>query len=144
MTVGLRWDYGDSALISRLRDYGDSALISITVTILGSNIVSASQVAAPGVVSLSGASVTIQNATDTADSTTLSKSSSFGVTLSASSVVTDAIQTTARLAAIGSSTSNARVAAVSAVAGGLAIKNGVDAAKDVVGSLTDNKPGANS
>ena len=50
---------------------------------------------------------------------------------------------TTRLAEIGTSTSNARVAAVSAVAGGLAIKNGVDAGKDVVGSLTDNKPGAN-
>jgi filamentous hemagglutinin len=40
-----------------------------------------------------------------------------------------------RLAEIGSTTSNARVAAVSAVAGGLAIKNGVDAAKDVAGAI---------
>ena len=42
-----------------------------------------------------------------------------------------------RLAEIGTSTSNARVAAVSAVAGGLAVSNGVDAAKDVAKTLKD-------
>ena len=100
--------------------------------------ITGSQVAAPGAVNLFGESVKIENATDTANSTSLSKSSSFGVSLKAQSNVVDAVKTVSRLGEIGTTTSNARVAAVSAVAGGLAVANGVDAAKDVAKSIKDD------
>ena len=114
-----------------------SANGNVTVNSGKALTITASQIAAPGQVNLIGESVTIQNATDTANSTSLSKSSSFGVSIKAQSNVVDAVKTVSRLGEIGTTTSNARVAAVSAVAGGLAVANGIDAAKDVAKSIKD-------
>jgi filamentous hemagglutinin len=60
--------------------------------------ITGSQVAAPGRVALSGKSVTIQNATDTANSTSLSKSSSFGLSIKAYENVSGAVKSVATLA----------------------------------------------
>jgi filamentous hemagglutinin len=103
------------------------------LTITGSDVV------APGKVNLIGGSVTIANATDTATSTSLSKSSNFGVTVKAQSNVVDAIKTVASTANIAANTSSARVAAVGAVASGLAVKNGVDAAEGIAKTIKEGK-----
>jgi filamentous hemagglutinin len=71
---------------------------NVTVNAGKALTITGSQVAAPGVVSLSGESVTIQNATDTANSTSLSKSSSFGVSIKAYENVSAAVKSVATLA----------------------------------------------
>lgn len=99
------------------------------LNITGSNVV------APGTVNLIGDSVTIAHAIDTANSTSLSKSSSFGVSVKAQSSIVDTIKTVSDMATIAAGTESARVAAVSLLAGGLAVKNGIDAGKDIAKTI---------
>jgi filamentous hemagglutinin len=70
---------------------------NVTVNAGKALTITGSQVAAPGTVNLIGESVTIQNATDTANATSLSKSSSFGVSIKAYENVSGAVKSVATL-----------------------------------------------
>lgn len=113
-----------------------SATGNVTLNADGALKITGSDVVAPGTVNLIGDSVTIANAIDTATSTSLAKSSSFGVSVKAQSSIVDTIKTVSDMAKIAADTESSRVAAVSLMAGGLAIKNGIDAGKDIADAIT--------
>ncbi|MGU3390752.1 two-partner secretion domain-containing protein [Sphingomonas sp. M1A8_2b] len=100
------------------------------LTVTGSTVVS------PGTTTLAGQSVTVQNATDTLVTKNNAKSSSVGLTIGVSSPLVDGPLTVERMGTIASATPNSRVATVAGMAGGLAIKNTADAAKDVAGTIS--------
>lgn len=92
-------------------------------------VISGSQIVAPGLASISGQSILIENEVDVTETTGSSKSKSVGVTIGVTNPLLAGAQTTRRLTEIGTRTENARTAAVAAVAGGLSVKNTIDAVK---------------
>jgi filamentous hemagglutinin len=112
-----------------------SANGDVTVNAGKALTITGSQVAAPDTVNLIGESVKIENATDTANSTSSSRSSSFGVSLKVNSPLIAGVQAANALARLAATASDTRTQAVAGVAAGLAVANTVDAAKDVVDAL---------
>ena len=104
---------------------------NVTVTSGDALTVTGSQIAAPGTVALSGRSITVANATDTVDTANHSRASSFGLSIGASAPVVSEAHTVADAGRIAGSSPSGRTAAVAAVAGGLAVKNGIDAANAI-------------
>lgn len=101
--------------------------------------ITGSQVVGTGTTTLAGESVTIQNATDTVDSTSRSKSSSVGVSIAINNPVVNGAQTVARMGEIaGGDTANDRTKAVAGLAGGLAAINAGDAASSALGKAGGN------
>ena len=97
--------------------------------------IAGSRIAALENVVLAGDTVKIFNNIDSTTTATFFKSSSFGITRSFGSNLVNSANTIAALAKTASKTSNNRVQAVSLLAAGLAVKNGYDAAKQVVQSI---------
>ena len=96
--------------------------------------VTGSQVVGSETVALLGQSVNIQNATDVTDTNTVSKSSSFGVTVGINNAVLNAALTAKDMAGIvGNDQANDRTKAVAGLTGGLATYNGVDMAGKALG-----------
>lgn len=117
-----------AANASGLRSAAGSSAGALTIT--------GSTVAAPGLVSLSGESVRIANATDTVTTVTTSKSSSTSFSIQLKSPVVSGLQTVARTAELAAGASSSRTQAVAAVAGGLAVKNTIDAVKNALPGAT--------
>jgi filamentous hemagglutinin len=98
--------------------------------------VSGSDVVGTGTTTLSGESVTIQNVTDTADTSSLTKTSSVGVSIGVQSSVVDGISAATRAGEIATgSSANDRTKAVAGLAGGLAVSNTIDAFERDPGAL---------
>ncbi|MBO9519443.1 MAG: hemagglutinin repeat-containing protein [Porphyrobacter sp.] len=112
-----------------------SATGNTTLVAEGALTVSGSQVVSPGTTTLAGQSVTIEHVTDTLDTTSSSKSSSFGLSLGVQSPLVNGVETAARMGEVASGTGNDRVAAVAGLAGGLAAYNAADAVMNDPGSL---------
>lgn len=104
----------------------------VTIDSGGALSVMGSQVAAAGTTSLSGQSVTIANATDTVDTASRTKSSSFGLSVGVQSPIIDGISAAARMGQTAASASDTRAQAVAALAGGLGAYNAVDSASQAV------------
>ncbi|RJF93321.1 hemagglutinin repeat-containing protein [Sphingomonas cavernae] len=89
--------------------------------------VSGSQVVGTGTTTLAGESVTIEHVTDTVDTNSMSKSSSFGVSVGINNPVVAGIETAARMGEIATGGgANERTKAVAGLAGALAGYNAVD------------------
>jgi filamentous hemagglutinin len=115
--------------------------------------ITGSTVASPGVTSLIGERVTIQNALDVTNTTNQSKSSSVGLSVSLNIPLVNTlnniktnVESVANLGQVAANSSNSRTQAVAGVAGALAVKNTIDsvnalpsitsAIKDPLGTLT--------
>jgi filamentous hemagglutinin family protein len=122
-----------SVLISAGNGNANASAASGSLDIVGSRI------AALDAITLAGNSVDIVNNVNVATTATNYTTSSFGLTLGAQGPLLNALDATNRLGYIAAKTSNARVQAVSLLASGLAIKNGYDAAKDIVTTIVDKK-----
>jgi filamentous hemagglutinin len=101
-----------------------------------------SRIAALDSVTLSGDTIDIVNNVNLTTTRTSFSSSSFGLTFSARSPAINAATSVVRLGDIATNTSNARIRAVSALAAGLAIKNGYDAASNIVDTLQSPSGGS--
>lgn len=94
-----------------------------------------SRIAALNAITLGGDTVDIVNNVNVNTTATTYSTSSFGYTYGIQAPLINSVASLARLGDIATKTSNSRTLAVSALAAGLAIKNGYDAAKTAIDAI---------
>ncbi|WP_102155334.1 two-partner secretion domain-containing protein [Tsuneonella flava] len=146
---GLSLDSGGLfAGVARTKSVADTSQVTSVGSLVGSEngdvsivsgdklSVTGSTVAGGADVLLAGKSIDIANAVDTSDTSSTTRSSSFGLSVGASSPILAGVTAAADMAQVATSSGNERTQAVAALAGGLGAYNAYGAASKI-GSVSD-------